>query len=159
MVNNINRTFLGFMYSRHRSFDRPSQHSTKYALGTMEASPVQNRPVSSNIYAACASQTPSTQPHSAPPSLPPPSGRVPRVVNPLPAAPRCVIDISYFEFLLRSHPNQGHVQYVLDGLRAGFDIVVILSSVFKPIQRHIPRCKRTPQKKYVHLKTQWNLNS
>ena len=47
----------------------------------------------------------------------------------LPSSPRCVLNIEYFEFLLNNHPNRLHVNYILDGLRAGFDIGFLGSSV------------------------------
>ena len=42
--------------------------------------------------------------------------------NPIPAQKSCNIDIDRFEQLLRSHPNQPLVAYIVDGLRNGFDI-------------------------------------
>ena len=129
MISIHNTTSRDFTYSNHNSFDRPPPPNSKSASATMEACLAQNLHASSSMSAACASATPSTQPHSAPPSPPPPSGRVPRVVHPLPTAPRCVINIEFFEFLLNSHPNRAHVNYVLDGLRAGFDIGFLGSSV------------------------------
>ena len=59
---------------------------------------------------------PNLQPISSrPPSESPP-------FNPIPAQKSCDIDIDRFEQLLRSHPNQPLVAYIVDGLRNGFDI-------------------------------------
>ena len=52
-----------------------------------------------------------------------------RVTNSLPSTPRCVLNIEYFEFLLSAHPNRFHVNYILDGLRTGFDIGFLGSSL------------------------------
>ena len=47
----------------------------------------------------------------------------PRVSNPLPTnGYSCVVNIEKFELLLADHPNRYHVDYILDGLRNGFDI-------------------------------------
>jgi hypothetical protein len=42
--------------------------------------------------------------------------------NPLPTSKPCNINIDLFEFLLESHPNRFLVDYIVDGLRNGFDI-------------------------------------
>ena len=48
--------------------------------------------------------------------------------NPLPSQSRCVINVNKLEFLLSKYPNRYHVNYVLDGLRNGFDIGFLGSS-------------------------------
>jgi hypothetical protein len=56
-------------------------------------------------------------------------GNSPLAHNPLPAGNySCVVHIDYFEFLLQGHPNRCHVNYILDGLRNGFDIGFLGSS-------------------------------
>ena len=68
--------------------------------------------------------------------------------NPLPAIKyRCVVNIDYFEFLLQGHPNRYHVNYILDGLRNGFDIGYLGTSIATQ-----PKNLRSAQRFYALLK-------
>ena len=63
---------------------------------------------------SCAPMQP--QPTSSPFQGPKPN------YTPLPSFKPCLIDIDRFETLLKNHPNQFLVSYIVDGLRNGFDI-------------------------------------
>ena len=45
-----------------------------------------------------------------------------RPFNPIPTSKTCKININLFETLLKNHPDQNLVKYIVNGLKHGFDI-------------------------------------
>ena len=109
-------------------------HRLGLASDTTGLDNAQSLLVNGSTYVVSASTT-VTQPKIVTPSHPlysvqGPSLETPRVFNPLPSNTYpCVVNVNRFEFLLKNHPNRIHVEYILDGLRNGFDIGFLGSSI------------------------------
>ena len=117
------------------SLSRPREQgalSSSPASASTDQGIVLSLPASLCTFVPSASRTPHTQLGIATSSPHRPSGldlEAPLShFNPLPQLPRCVINIDVFEFLLREHPNRIYVNYILQGLRNGFDIGYLGSS-------------------------------
>ena len=90
-------------------------HATHHACsGTLVVSPTVTRPPTGPI----------TAPKTPPPiSNPPVTDPLdPRAKNATNGEKLCKIDVNKFAFLLKDHPDQSLVNYIIDGLTHGFDI-------------------------------------
>ena len=101
------------------------QPTKNHAADSTQTHLVQNPHASFSMPVANAASPTTTSLHATEtphPTLFPSNTEATAPFNPMPTFKPCNINIDLFENLLQSHPNRFLVNYIIDGLRNGFDI-------------------------------------